>query len=172
MEGASDPDEGLVNLATEEQMEDLKKDHSIGAGTGAAAGAGTGAIVGAALGPVGSAIGAILGGIAGAKAGDSIAEAVNPTEYDDYWRREYKRASYYRDGMDWEDYAPAYGLGYHAGTRLRNRRFSEVENDMEQAWEKAKGKSRLAWKDAKEATRDGWHHVERALPGDFDGDGR
>ncbi|NNF12080.1 MAG: hypothetical protein HKN72_02585 [Gemmatimonadetes bacterium] len=153
-------------------MDELKKDHSVGAGTGAVAGAGTGAIVGAALGPVGSAIGAILGGIAGAKAGDSIAEAVNPTDYDDYWRNAFKNAPYYREGMEWEDYAPAYGLGYHGRARLGNRRFDDVERDMERAWDSAKGRSRLAWTEAREAVRDGWHHVERAIPGDFDGDGR
>ena len=28
-----------------------------------------------------------------------------------------------------------------------------------------------AWEKAKQATRDAWHRVERALPGDADGDG-
>ena len=60
-------------------MSDVKKDHSVGAGTGAVGGALTGAAVGAAAGPVGSLVGAAVGGVVGAKAGDSIAEAVNPT---------------------------------------------------------------------------------------------
>jgi hypothetical protein len=35
-----------------------------------------------------------------------------------------------------------------------------------------RGDSRLDWEEAKHAVRAGWHRVERALPGDADGDGR
>lgn len=150
----------------------VKKDHSIGAGTGATAGAATGAVVGAAAGPIGSAIGAVLGGIAGAKAGDSIAEYVNPTEFDDYWRKSYKNADYYNSRYTWDDYAPAYGLGYHARDTFRGDKFDDIDDRLEAAWEKTKGKSRMAYNEARAAVRDGWHHVERKLPGDFDNDGR
>ncbi|HSM36031.1 MAG TPA: hypothetical protein VK837_06470 [Longimicrobiales bacterium] len=95
------------------------------------AGAGTGALVGAALGPVGSAIGAVIGGIAGAKASDEIAEAVNPTEYDAYWHREYKNADYYNADYTWDDYAPAYGLGYHGKRGFADRTFDDVEGDFD-----------------------------------------
>ena len=63
----------------------IKKDHSIGEGTGAAAGAVTGAAIGSVAGPVGTVVGAVAGGAVGAKAGGSIAEAVNPTEYNEYF---------------------------------------------------------------------------------------
>lgn len=152
--------------------ETLKKDHSIGAGTGATAGVVSGAVVGAAAGPIGSAIGALIGGIAGAKAGDAIAEKVNPTEFDAYWAKNYKTTSYYNSKYGWNDYAPAYGLGYHARTRFHGNRFEDIDDKLEAAWERAKGKSRMAYNEARDAVRDGWHHVERALPGDFDGDGR
>ena len=91
---------------------------------------------------------------------------------DDCWRREFNNTDYYRDKYTWEDYAPAYGLGYHAKGGYVDRSFDEVENDLERAWETTKGKSRLAWNEARDAVRDGWHYVERAMPGDFDGDGR
>ncbi len=153
-------------------MTEVKRDHSVGAGTGAVAGAGTGAMVGAALGPVGAAVGAVLGGIAGAKAGDELAEIVNPTDYDDYWSREFRNTDYYNNRYTWDDYAPAYGLAYHGKSRFADRPFDEVENDLERSWDRVKGESRLAWNEARDAVRDGWHHVERAMPGDFDGDGR
>jgi hypothetical protein len=35
-----------------------------------------------------------------------------------------------------------------------------------------KGNSRLSWDQAKSASRAAWHKVERAIPGDFDRDGR
>ena len=47
-----------------------------------------------------------------------------------------------------------------------------MENTLERNWNEAKADSRLAWSEAKGAVRDGWHHIERAMPGDFDKDGR
>lgn len=151
---------------------ELKKDHSIGAGTGATTGAVSGALVGAVAGPVGAAIGAVIGGIGGAKAGDAIAEYVNPTEFDTHWQSKYESASYYNADRDWDDYAPAYGLGYYARDKYRGEKFDDVDDKLEATWDKTKGKSKLAWNDARNAVRDGWHYVERKLPGDFDNDGR
>ena len=94
-------------------MSDIRKDHSIGAGTGAAAGAVTGATVGVVGGPIGMAAGAVVGGIIGAAAGDSIAEAVNPTDYQDHWKNNYTTTPYYASGREWNDYEPAYKLGYN-----------------------------------------------------------
>jgi len=153
-------------------MTEIRKDHSVGAGTGAAAGAVTGATVGAVGGPIGMALGAVVGGVLGAAAGDSIAEAVNPTEYDTHWRDNYNRSNYYVSGREWNDYQPAYQMGYDTYPKYRGRAFNEVESDLERSWDATKGNSRLAWNDAKSAVRDGWHHIERALPGDADGDGR
>lgn len=153
-------------------MSELKKDHSVGAGTGATGGAIAGAAIGAAGGPVGMAIGAAIGAVAGAKAGDSLAEYVNPTEFDDHWRKNFVKRDYYNPERSWDDYAPAYGLGYHGKGAYRGRKYNEAESDLEKNWNEVKGESRLKWAEAKDAVRDGWHHVERKLPGDFDNDGR
>ncbi len=153
-------------------MSDVKKDHSIGAGTGAVAGAVTGAAVGAVGGPVGSAVGAVVGGVMGAKAGDSIAEAVNPTEYNDHFKTEYKNTPYYTAGREWNDYEPAYQYGYDTYGQYRGQRFEDVESDLERNWDQTRAKSRLEWNEAKQAVRDGWHHIERRIPGDLDRDGR
>jgi hypothetical protein len=151
---------------------DIKKDHSIGAGTGATAGAVSGALIGAAAGPVGAALGAIVGGVGGAKAGDTIAEYVNPTEYDAHWQDQYRSADYYNRDRDWDDYAPAYGLGYYAREKHRGEKFDDLDGQLETTWDKTKGNSRLSWNEARDAVRDGWHYVEHRLPGDFDNDGR
>lgn len=37
--------------------------------------------------------GVVVGGFVGAVAGDSVADAVNPTVYADYWKSNYKGAS-------------------------------------------------------------------------------
>lgn len=153
-------------------MSDVKKDHSIGAGTGAIAGAVTGAAVGSAAGPVGSVVGAIAGGVIGAKAGDSVAEAVNPTEYKNHFEREYRNTPYYKADHEWSDYEPAYKYGYDTYGQYRGRKFEDVEPDLERNWSTTRSNSRLAWGDARGAVRDGWHHIERAMPGDADRDGR
>lgn len=153
-------------------MSDVKKDHNLGAGTGAVAGAVTGAAVGSAAGPVGSVVGAIAGGVLGAKAGDSIAEAVNPTAYREHFQTQYKSAPYYTSGREWSDYEPAYKYGYDTYGQYRGQKFDDIEGDLERNWDKTRANSRLAWNEARDAVRDGWHHIERALPGDADRDGR
>ena len=153
-------------------MSDVKKDHNIGAGTGAVAGAVTGAAIGTGAGPVGTVVGGVVGGIVGAKAGDSIAEAVNPTEYNDHFKKTYQERPYYKSGREWNDYQPAYQYGYDTYGQYRGQRFEDVESDLERNWASTRSDSRLEWNEAKGAVRDGWHHIERAMPGDADRDGR
>ena len=153
-------------------MSDIKKDHSIGEGAGAVTGAVTGAAVGSAGGPVGTVVGALAGGVIGAKAGGSIAEAVNPTDYNDHWKNNYQTTSYYNSSRDWNDYEPAYKYGYDTYGQYRGQKFEDVESDLERNWDTTKANSRLAWTEARGAVKDGWHHIERAMPGDADRDGR
>ena len=153
-------------------MGNVSKDHSIGAGTGAVAGAITGAAVGSAAGPVGTVVGAIVGGVAGAKVGDSAAELVNPTQYASTFEKTYNKTPYYTAGRDWNDYRPAYQYGYDTYGKYRGKNFDDVEPQLARDWEVTKANSRLAWSEAKGAVKDGWHHIERAMPGDADGDGR
>jgi uncharacterized protein YcfJ len=150
----------------------IKKDHSIGEGTGAIAGAVTGAAIGSVAGPVGTVVGAVAGGAVGAKAGDSIAEAVNPTEYNAYFETNYKSEPYYSSGRDWSDYQPAYQYGYDTYGQYRGQKFEDVEPSLERDWDTSRARSRLAWNEAREGGGEGWHHLVRALRGDADRDGR
>ena len=151
---------------------EIKKDHSVGAGTGAVGGAIAGAAVGSVAGPIGTVVGAVAGAVGGAKAGDAIAEAVNPTEYNRHFENQYREAPYYSAGREWNDYEPAYKYGYDTYGQYRGQRFEDVEDSLERNWDATKANSRLEWNEAKGAVRDGWHHIERAMPGDADGDGR
>lgn len=153
-------------------MSNVKKDHSIGTGTGAVGGAVAGAAIGSVAGPVGTAVGGIVGAVAGAKAGNSIAEAVNPTDYTDHFKTTYVTRPYYNSELTWNDYEPAYKYAYDSRGNYVGKSFDSVEADLERGWDKTRATSRLAWADAREAVRDGWHHIERAMPGDADRDGR
>lgn len=147
--------------------------HPVGTGAGAAAGGAAGAAVGTVVGgPVGGLVGGAIGAIAGGAAGHAAAEGVNPTVEDAYWRENYVKRDYYESGRSYDDYAPAYRYGWEARTRYPNRTWNDVESDLSSGWDKAKGQSGLAWDRAKLATKDAWHRVERAIPGDFDKDGR
>ena len=146
--------------------------HPVGTGVGAiAGGVAAGAAAGTVAGPVGTAIGAAVGAIAGGLAGKGIAEMIDPTAEDAYWRDAYLGESYYRTGWTYDDYAPAYRLGYEGRGRYGST-FDAAEAEMARDWERTKGTSRLAWNDAKQATRAAWDRIERALPGDFDRDGK
>lgn len=151
--------------------------HPIGTGIGAAlGGAAAGAATGTVAGPVGTVIGAAVGAIIGGLAGKGIAETVDPTAEDAYWRDNYKDRPYVDKAADYETYRPAYGYGVEAYSRYPGRSFEDVESDLALGWGNARGRSNLDWQNAKGATRDAWTRVsdtvERAVPGDSDRDGK
>ena len=127
---------------------------------------------GAVGGPVGAVVGGIAGAVAGGAAGHGLAEGINPTVEDAYWREHYSGRNYVDRTHPYGYYQPAYRYGWESRARYPGRSWNEVESDLERGWEKAKGQSKLAWHDARSAARDAWHRVEVALPGDFDRDGR
>lgn len=147
--------------------------HPVGTGLGAAAGgAAAGAAVGSVAGPIGTAAGIVAGAIVGGLAGKGVAEKIDPTVEDTYWRENYRTRNYVDPGATYETYAPAYRTGYEGYGRYSGKRYEEVEPDLQRDYERARGNTGLAWDKAKHATRDAWHRVERALPGDADRDGR
>ena len=136
--------------------------HPIGTGVGAAGGAATGAAIGGAVGgPIGAAVGGVAGALAGGAAGHAVAEGLDPTVEDAYWRKNYSTRPYYRTGRTYEEYQPAYRYGWESATSpdYRDRRFEDIESDLERGWEKAKGKTREGWNDVKDATRDAFNRV-------------
>jgi hypothetical protein len=145
--------------------------HPVGTGVGAAAGGAAGAAIGMVAGPVGALAGAVVGAVVGGLAGKGVAEGVNPTAEDAYWRDNFVREPYYAMGRSYEDYSPAYRVGYE-GRGLYAGSFDDAEPELRRSYETDRGTSRLEWEEARIASRAAWHRVERAMPGDADGDGR
>ena len=145
--------------------------HPVGTGVGAAGGAAAGAVIGAVVGPVGAAVGLVAGAVAGGLAGKGVAEIVDPTVQDAYWKNNYSKRSYADKSLSYDAYRPAYRTGYVGYTRYPGKRYEEVELDLQRDYEKSKGNSNLTWDKARHATRDAWLQVEEDLPGDADGDG-
>ena len=150
--------------------------HPVGTGLGAAGGAAAGAAVGSVGGPLGAMVGGVVGAVAGGLAGKGVAEAIDPTAEQTYWRDNYRSRPYYDSRTTYDDWGPAYAFGVDAYTRRNGRSFDELESGLSQDWARARGRSTLGWEQAKHATRDAWTRVsdtvERATPGDSDRDGK
>ena len=146
--------------------------HPVGTGVGAAGGGVAGAAIGAAAGPVGAAVGAVVGAVAGGYAGKGVAEMIDPTAENAYWRDNYRNETYVNRDLDYDQYEPAYRTGYTGYGKHAGKKWDDVENDLQRDYEQGKGSSSLTWNDAKHATKAAWHKVERTLPGDADRDGR
>lgn len=135
--------------------------HPVGTGVGAASGGTVGAVVGGAVaGPVGALIGAAVGGLAGGLAGKGVAEAVNPSEEEAFWRSAYNDRPYAKD-RSYEDLHPAYQYGWESRGRYQDRIFDQAESDLRSGWEQSRGSSTLAWDDARHASRDAWDRVSQ-----------
>ncbi|MBD1910029.1 MULTISPECIES: hypothetical protein [unclassified Leptolyngbya] len=149
--------------------------HPVGTGVGAAGAGAAGAAIGGAIGgPVGAVVGAVVGSVSGGLAGKRVAESVNPTVEDNYWRENYTTRSYVEPGSTYEDYQPAYRTGYEGYSRYgtTGKTYDELEPDLRQDYERNHSGARLGWEKAKHASRDAWDRVERAVPGDADHDGK
>jgi len=146
--------------------------HPVGTGVGAAAGGAAGAAGGmaagaaagtAGAGPIGGVVGAAVGAIVGGLAGKGVAEQVNPTEEDAYWREHYSSEPYYDRTYNYDDYRGAYRTGYEAYARhaQSGKRYEDLEPELRREYERNYGTSRLGWEKAKNAVRAAWHRFDQ-----------
>ena len=185
-----EPEQGMDMSSNEKSVTntDLKTDanrdpltgapgaHPVGTGIGAAlGGAAAGAAAGTVVGPVGTVVGAALGAIVGGLAGKGVAEVVDPTVEETYWRENFMDRPY-ANGASFDDYGPAYAYGVDGYRKYPGSSFDDVETNLARDWNTAGGKSSLDWANARIATREAWERlsnsVERAVPGDSDRDGK
>jgi hypothetical protein len=150
--------------------------HPVGTGLGATAGAvAAGAAAGSIAGPAGTVVGAVVGAVAGGLAGKEMAERIDPTSEEAYWRENYSSRNYVNGGASFDDYGPAYRYGYDAYGRREGRTFEQAEPELMRDWQQSRGKSELTWESAKAATHDSWRRldaIERAVhPEDSNRDG-
>ncbi|MGP1630107.1 MAG: PA2169 family four-helix-bundle protein [Giesbergeria sp.] len=146
--------------------------HPVGTGLGAAVGgAAAGAATGAFGGPVGAAIGGVIGAVAGGLAGKAAAEAVNPTAEEAYWREAYRDEPYFADGRTYDDYHPAYALGWRS-VGMYEGPFETVEPSLRDRWLTDRGDSPLEWQEARHAARAAREraNVESVAVGSMDND--
>jgi uncharacterized protein (TIGR02284 family) len=140
-----------------------------GAVGGIAGGAMAGAAAGGLGGPAGAAIGAAVGAVAGAMGGKAIASRINPQVEEEHWRSNYSSRPYVASGSSYDDYGPAYRLGYERYPEYHGRSFDEAEENLRRDWDTTRGESRLSWEEAKHATRDAYERARDTVTGDTTG---
>ena len=86
---------------------------------------------------------------------------IQPELEDAYWQSVYWSQPYYRAELSYDDYAPAYCVGY-IGYAQYGGRFEEAEKSLCANWVRIKGDSRLEYEDALPAIRAAWEHAANA----------
>ena len=138
--------------------------HPVGTGVGTAGGGLTGATVGAAIaGPLGAAVGAVVGGVAGAYSGRGVAEAVNPTAEETFWRENHASQEWATDGSAYDQYAPAYRTGYEGVMNYAGRDYEEVETDLALDYQKHDPGTALPCDRARPAVKAAWQRVSGTI---------
>ena len=79
--------------------------------------------------------------------------------HDAYWAQAHARENYFRPGLDYEDYAPAYCVGY-AGWAQYGGAFEDAQNSLLSNWVRIKGGSRLSVDEARIAMRAAWDRAQ------------
>ena len=88
---------------------------------------------------------------------------VDVAREDAFWREAHRRAKYSRAALDYEDYAPAYCVGY-TGFAQYGGCFEDSEKSLCANWVRIKGDSRLSYEQALPAIRAAWDRAARAEP--------
>ncbi len=151
MEGLKHPSNNLLTTMNDKTKRDIDNEneqgpdrnpdpitgqsgsHPVGTGLGAAGAGAAGAAIGSLAGPVGTAVGAVIGAVTGGLAGKGVAESIDPTEEDAYWRENHHEQSYAGSDSDYDEYAPAYRTGYSG--YQEGRSFDEREKELRMAYE-------------------------------------
>lgn len=91
---------------------------------------------------------------------------VRPDLEDAYWQSVYWAQPYYRADYSYDDYAPAYCVGY-IGYAQYGGCFDDAEKSLCANWLRIKGESRLGIEEALQAIRAAWDHAASA-PGEME----
>lgn len=134
--------------------------HPVGVGVGTASGATVGAVVGSFAGPVGTAVGAAVGGVVGGLSGKGVAESVNPTVEDAYWREHYSSRPYVKAGAPYQEYQAAYRHGWEGHGRYGELNWEKAEPRMRDDWQHS-GDTGVDWAKASPAARDAWDRLRK-----------
>lgn len=87
-----------------------------------------------------------------------VLDPVDAREEDAFWHRAFRRERYYSARLDYEDYAPAYCVGY-VGYAQYGGDYADAEKSLWANWLRIKGDSRLGLHEARQAMRAAWDRM-------------
>ncbi|MBT2305151.1 PA2169 family four-helix-bundle protein [Variovorax paradoxus] len=88
------------------------------------------------------------------------AAALDPLVEDAHWRETFNREPYYETGRSYDDYRPAYEMGWSSRVE-RDDDFEVLEPGLERQWSGQRGNSTLEWHQAHPAVRAAWERIDR-----------
>src|SRR5437868_832607 len=81
------------------------------------------------------------------------------TQEDAYWRKQHSNQPYADQNRSYDDYAPAYRIGFEGAVKHAGRDYAEVEDSLATDWEEAKPGSALPWDTVRPAVRAAWDRL-------------
>jgi uncharacterized protein (TIGR02284 family) len=84
-----------------------------------------------------------------------------PETESEYWRGSFSGEPYYEDGRPFEDYGPAYELGWVSYATYGGE-FDAADRVLANDWEVRRGISKLPWDQARPAARAAWQRAHNA----------
>ena len=75
-----------------------------------------------------------------------------------YWMAHFATQSYYVPGRSYDQYQPAFQLGWRSALKAPDISFAECETQLERAWLSKKTSSLLSWREVRDAVQDAWVH--------------
>ena len=91
---------------------------------------------------------------------------------DAFWHSVFTQEPYYVPGRGYDQYRPAYALGWQAAFDHSAQNFSDLEKELEQRWEAFETTSLLDWSEVRAAVHAAWLrgrlHVEGRSEGQLD----
>lgn len=78
-----------------------------------------------------------------------------------HWRENYKFQPYYNSNLSYQDYQPAYRLGYEGFAEHQDKHYVEVEPELRRRYEDGYDSNGLAWDQARHAARDAWNRAKQ-----------
>ena len=110
---------------------------------------------------MGAVVGGAIGAVAGGLTGKSVAEVIDPTVEEAYWKEKYQSRPYYSPGRQYYDYGTAYRYGWESAARpeYAEQKFEDIESDLETSWPSYRNNDKDTWQDFREAVRDAYNRV-------------
>lgn len=82
---------------------------------------------------------------------------------DAYWQTQFSKETYYAAGRGYDQYRPAYELGWSAALEYPDAQFFDLAQHLELQWERRKSTSLLPWREVQYAVKEAWVHAAKQM---------